>query len=188
MAQVTPVPLAARRPYYEEGGTLAPEGRSGERASARRRKTASGDAARGSKPASGLLLLGRHQIGGLVATLIDFTVMTLVVDGLSVNAELGTSLGATCGAVANFALGRYWIFRRASAPAAGQAARYAVVSLTSLLCNTLGEYVLHERCGIQYQLARVGVALLVSVVWNFPMQRTFVFGVERASRTARVAP
>jgi putative flippase GtrA len=127
-------------------------------------------------------LLGRHQIGGLAATLIDFTVMSLVVDVLGGNAELGTVVGAATGALANFTLGRHWIFRRAGGRAIGQAARYALVSLASLVCNTLGEYVLHERGGLQYQLARVVVALLVSVLWNFPMQRHFVFAPERRPR------
>ncbi len=107
--------------------------------------------------------------------------MSFVVEALGANAELGTVLGAACGAVANFTLGRRWMFRRDGGPGRGasaQAARYALVSLTSLLCNALGEYVLHERAGMQYQLARVAVSVLVSVLWNFPMQRHFVFGTD----------
>ena len=123
-------------------------------------------------------LLGRHQIGSVVASLVDFTMMTLVVEALGANAEVGTVVGATVGAVTNFTLGRHWIFHRAGGAPLGQAARYAVVSLASLLCNALGEYVLHERMGLQYQLARVFVAVFVSVAWNFPMQRHFVFGTE----------
>jgi putative flippase GtrA len=134
-------------------------------------------------PAHWLTLLGRHQIGGLAATLLDFTAMSLVVEWLGGNAELGTVAGAAMGAVANFLLGRHWVFRGAGGRAAvGQAARYALISLASLVGNTMGEYVLHERWGVQYQLARVVVAVIVSVVWNFPMQRHFVFAAEPRPR------
>jgi putative flippase GtrA len=121
-------------------------------------------------------LLGRHQLGSFAATLVDFTVMTLAVEGLRASAELGTATGALVGAVTNFTLGRHWIFRRAGGSASGQAVRYAAVSLASLVCNTLGEYILHERMGVQYQIARVIVSIGVSIAWNFPMQRYFVFG------------
>jgi putative flippase GtrA len=106
--------------------------------------------------------------------------MSLVVEGLRGNAELGTAMGALVGAVTNFTLGRHWIFRKARGRAATQALRYAAVSFASLLCNTLGEYALHERIGVQYQVARVIVSIGVSLAWNFPMQRYFVFGTEPA--------
>jgi putative flippase GtrA len=135
-------------------------------------------------PRSWVALLGRHQLGGLAATLVDFAVMSAVVGLLGVNAEVGTVAGAATGAVANFLLGRHWIFHGEAGGAMGQARRYVAVSAASLVFNTLGEYVLHERGGVQYQLARVVVAVVVSVLWNFPMQRRFVFGAEpRLSRS-----
>jgi hypothetical protein len=49
------------------------------------------------------------------------------------------------------------------------------VSLVSLGLNSAGEYVLVSVARMQYVLARVLVAIAVSVVWNFPMQRGFVY-------------
>jgi putative flippase GtrA len=43
---------------------------------------------------------------------------------------------------------------------------------------------MHERLGLQYQLARALVSIAVSVLWNFPMQRHYVF---RALTTHRAA-
>jgi putative flippase GtrA len=123
-------------------------------------------------------LLGRHQLGSLAATLLDFAVMTAVVGALGTNAEVGTVAGAATGAMGNFLLGRHWVFHGEAGRPMLQARRYAAVSLASLVFNTLGEYVLHERGGVQYQLARVVVAVAVSLLWNFPMQRHFVFGAE----------
>jgi putative flippase GtrA len=142
--------------------------------------------------------LGRHQVGALVATAIDFGAMTLLVTGFGASAVLGTVIGASAGAVSNFWLGRHWIFRREGIggshrrtgrpggrsgvdSARAQAWRYGLVSFASLLLNALGEYGLHNVLRLQYQLARALVAITVSLVWNFPMHRWFVFAEREAT-------
>jgi CDP-diacylglycerol--glycerol-3-phosphate 3-phosphatidyltransferase len=123
-----------------------------------------------------LATFGRHQVGSVVATLIDFAIMSALVSGLGMPPALATGIGAAAGGVTNFTLGRRWIFRASRAPAGMQAWRYALVSLVSLSLNAAGEYVLHDRFGVQYLLARVIISICVSVCWNFPLQRTFVYG------------
>jgi putative flippase GtrA len=120
-------------------------------------------------------LLGKHQIASVLSTAVDFGTMTALVELAGLSAEVGTLLGALAGALVNFQLGRRWIFdaqRRAALP---QAARYAVVSGASAALNALGEHLVHGRLGVQYLAARAIVAVTVSLCWNFPMQRRFVF-------------
>jgi len=125
--------------------------------------------------------LARHQVGSIVTTVVDFGVMTLLVQLAGVDPVPATACGAACGAVTNFTLGRRWIFPAARGPAAavswkGQAWRYAAVSLASLGWNVLGEHVLVHLVGVMYLTARAVVAVAVSLLWNYPMQRRFVFG------------
>jgi putative flippase GtrA len=117
----------------------------------------------------------RHQAGALAATLVDYGVMIALVSGGGAPPALGTALGATCGGIANFTLSRAWIFRATHDRTASQAFRYAIVSLGSLLLNTAGVHVVAERFHVQYVAARLAVSVAVSVLWNFPLQRTFVF-------------
>ena len=119
--------------------------------------------------------LARHQVGSLVATAVDFGAMIALVEGAGLSPVAGTAVGASLGAVTNFSLGRAWIFPRHSGHWAAQAARYAVVSAASAGWNTLGEHLLHDLARVQYVLARVVVSIAVSLLWNFPMQRRFVF-------------
>jgi hypothetical protein len=41
--------------------------------------------------------------------------------------------------------------------------------------NATGEHLLHDLARVDYLLARCFVAAAVSLFWNFPMQRRFVF-------------
>jgi len=128
----------------------------------------------------GLATLVRHQLGSFVSGLVDFATMIALVRTLALAPALATAGGAAIGAVTNFLLGQRVIFADASGSTAGQALRYVLVSGTSLLLNAAGEYVLTAGMRMQYVLARAFVALAVSLLWNFPMQRYFVFRREIA--------
>jgi len=130
---------------------------------------------------------GRHQLGAIVATVIDFGTMSVLVSGFGLFAPLATAIGAALGGLSNFLLGRHWIFSASEERVADQAWRYALVSGVSLGLNAGGEYVLHDRLGIQYLLARVIIALVVSVGWNFPVQRSFVYA-RRTTNPRREQP
>jgi putative flippase GtrA len=119
--------------------------------------------------------LGRHQLGAVTATAVDFAAMIALVEALGVSPVVATAAGATLGAVTNFVLGRVWIFRRHVGHWAAQAARYAVVSAAGAGLNAFGEHVAHDVAGLQYVVGRVFVSVGVSLLWSFPMQRRFVF-------------
>jgi putative flippase GtrA len=119
--------------------------------------------------------LWRHQLGAFGATAVDFASMIVLVERAGVSPVAATALGATMGAVTNFLLGRVWVFRRHSGHWAGQAVRYGLVSAASAGLNAAGEHLMHDDAGVQYVLARVFVSVAVSLLWNFPMQRRFVF-------------
>ena len=119
--------------------------------------------------------LVRHQLGAFLATVLDFAVMIGCVHA-GLRPVLGTAIGATCGAVTNFTLARHWIFPAGAAGrVSGQAIRYALVSFASLGLNTIGEYVLFDVVHLDYLVARVLVAGVVGIGWNYTMHRTWVF-------------
>jgi putative flippase GtrA len=124
--------------------------------------------------------LGRHQLGAMAASAVDFGTMIFSVEVLHLTPVAATAIGATIGAIVNFCLGRAWVFFARSGGAATQAMRYALVSAASAGWNALGEHMLHDLGHVQYVASRALVAVAVSVFWNFPMQRQFVFREGRA--------
>jgi putative flippase GtrA len=106
---------------------------------------------------------------------VDFAVMIACVSIGGLMPAAGTAIGAASGGVTNFLLGRHWIFKPAPDAITLQASRYALVSFASLLLNTAGEHALAGVAHVQYVAARFAVAITVSIFWNFPMQRSFVY-------------
>lgn len=127
----------------------------------------------------------RHQAGAVVATAVDFSVMIGSVTLAGLSPASATALGAASGGIANFILGRRWIFRVGHGGVGGQIGRYALVSLASMLLNTAGEHLLAGSAHVQYVFARIVVAVAVSVLWNFPMQRSFVFRAAPSNQTGK---
>jgi putative flippase GtrA len=117
----------------------------------------------------------RHHAGSLLATGIDFGVMVTLVEVLHTGAVAATIAGALCGALANFFMGRHWVFHQAQSGAAGQFFRYGAVAAVSLGLNALGEHILVVRAQLGYLLARVIIAVLVANLWNYPMHKFWVF-------------
>jgi len=76
-------------------------------------------------PAALWRLLGRHQVGAITATAVDFLVMVALVEILRAPPALAAALGAMAGAATNFVLGRRWVFRVRSAAVLAQAGRLA---------------------------------------------------------------
>jgi putative flippase GtrA len=122
-----------------------------------------------------LFQLGRHQAGSVVATVVDFSTMTALVELAHVPPVGATVFGAIAGGVTNFVLGRRWIFRAHERDLAPQALRYAMVSAASAGFNAFGEQIVYGFLGLQYIVARALVAIVVSLAWNYPMQRSYVF-------------
>lgn len=123
-----------------------------------------------------LRLLGRHQAAALLATCADFAIMIALVELARLAPPLATVLSAVAGGAVNFALSRAWAFRaRHRGTLAGQAARYAVVSLGGALLNGAVLAAVLAVVSAPYVLARVGVSVLVSVLYTYPLHTRVVF-------------
>ena len=122
-------------------------------------------------------LLGRHQIAAALGTTADFTAMIALVELAGLAPPTATIASATLGAIVNFALSRGWAFRtRHDGTLASQASRYALVSAGGAVLNA-GLLALALEVTRGYAALRVGVAILVSVVYTYPLHTRVVFRV-----------
>lgn len=115
----------------------------------------------------------RNIFAALVATAVDFVaVLLLVWSGFP--PPLATACGCVVGALVNFSVNRIWTFASHD-PTLPQARRYTFVSFTSALLNSGGVAVILLLPSIDYRIAWVLVRAAVFALWNFPLQRDYVF-------------
>ena len=125
------------------------------------------------------------QGAAFAGTAVDFIVTIFFTEVFHIWYVVSTALGSLTGAITNFLLGRYYVFQSTERNISHQAYRYAIVSLGSLILNTAGVWLLTEfihntlRHGEghdqDYIVAKVIVAVLVAVFYNFILQKNYVY-------------
>ncbi|HKB76745.1 MAG TPA: GtrA family protein [Myxococcales bacterium] len=119
--------------------------------------------------------VGRAWVASVLATLVDYGTFTVLVELAGVYTGTSRALGALLGAVTNFTVNKLWTFRTQGDSVWQEMPRYAAISLTSLLLNTLGVVLLTDGLRWNPLVAAALVGVLVGVGWNLPLHRYFVF-------------
>lgn len=117
----------------------------------------------------------KAQCSAWVASAVDFGVTLLLANVLHVWYGHATLTGAIAGGIVNCSINYRWVFHAGGMKKKYVAMRYMFVWVGSIVLNTLGTCRLTELTGINYIISKAVVAVLVAVLWNYQMQRTFVF-------------
>lgn len=124
-----------------------------------------------------------------LATVVDFVLTVLLASVAGIYYVVATSVGAVAGGVTNCMMNYRWVFPGSNRSKWQIAARYFLVWSTSIALNVLGTYLLTENLrgrswvlslmGMHtdylYVLSKVLVAVLVALLWNYQMQRHYVY-------------
>jgi putative flippase GtrA len=117
----------------------------------------------------------KSQVSGFVATLVDYSTLFALTEIFHTWYVFSTALGAFFGAIANFLLNRNWTFEVTHGHWGHQAKRYALVSGGSLLLNSGGVLFVTEVLHTHYAVSVAIVGILVAILYNYPLQRFYVY-------------
>ncbi|MCA1828265.1 MAG: GtrA family protein, partial [Myxococcales bacterium] len=117
----------------------------------------------------------RAWVASAIATAIDYGTFTVLVEIVGIYTGTSRALGALLGAITNFTLNKVYTFKTRQNSVLVEVPRYAAISLTSLLLNTVGVILLTEGLRWNPLIAAALVGVLVSLCWNLPLHRIFVF-------------
>jgi putative flippase GtrA len=89
--------------------------------------------------------------------------------------NLAAATGTLCGGVTHFMVSRTWVFNAQEKKWTGQLNRYVLVWIGNLVLNVSGLWLLTRYIGLNYLIAKIITAILVAILYNYQLQKRFVF-------------
>ena len=118
--------------------------------------------------------LVKFIIVGFSGLFIDFGLTFICKEKLSLNKYLSNSIGFLLAASSNYFLNRIWTFGSKNPEIIVEFSSFFFVSIIGLLINNSILWLIHNKMGINFYLAKFG-AILVTTLWNFFANYYFTF-------------
>ena len=115
----------------------------------------------------------KFSIIGLSGTVIDFSVLTLLVELAGFNILIANAISFIFGATNNFVWNKFWTFRNKERKFRKQFFKYLTVAFIGLIINTALMH-LFITLGLHYLIAKVVIAAIV-VIWNYNGNKFWTF-------------
>ena len=131
----------------------------------------------------------RAQFSSQIASATDFLVTILLVKLFGIYYVYATFTGSVCGGIVKCIINYKWTFKSKECKKRHVMVKYLLVWIGSILLNTWGIYFMTETISknpwVQETLkhyiddlfvfSKIVVSLLVGFLWNYNMQRVFVY-------------
>jgi putative flippase GtrA len=128
----------------------------------------------------------RSVVTSIFSTAVDFATLTVLIEVVHANDVLSAFLGTVVGFLTNFTINRYWAFDAAEGHLGWQFVRVLPVQGGSTGLQTLGFWAFTRFLGFRFWSAKIVVSVLVYLIWNYPMNRFWVFRAHAGEPTTPV--
>ncbi len=128
---------------------------------------------------SKFLIFLKAQVSAMIGGMFDYMIMVFFTEVFHVHYTISIAIGGIIGAVINFALNKTWSFRSNNQPYKNsgrvQFIKFVLVLVNSITLKSLGTYLVTTFLKIDYKLSRIFIDLIVSLLFNFTLQKRWVF-------------
>ena len=111
---------------------------------------------------------------GFSGLIIDFGFTFVCKEKLSLNIYISNSIGFTIASSSNYFFNRIWTFNSSNPNITIEFSSFLLVSIIGLLINNSILWLIHNKLGINFYLAKFG-AIVVTTFWNFFANYFFTF-------------
>ncbi|SFE01857.1 Putative flippase GtrA (transmembrane translocase of bactoprenol-linked glucose) [Chitinophaga sp. CF118] len=117
----------------------------------------------------------KAQASSLAATGVDFLIAILLTQVIGVWYISANITGNVAGGVTNFFVNRQWVFEKRNNAISLQAVKYILVWGGNMILNAVGIWLLVNYKILPYVWAKIIVAVVIGVTYNYMIQKRFVF-------------
>ena len=126
-----------------------------------------------------IFVFAKAQVSAFIGGITDYGIMVFVTEVFHVHYTISIAIGGIVGAVVNFSLNKGWTFLSKDVPYKNtirkQLLKFVVVVINSIVLKSSGTYFITTFIGIDYKISRLVVDLFVSTLFNFTLQKHWVF-------------
>ena len=122
-----------------------------------------------------MLTFGKAETSAIVASAVDFSLSFFLVQAVGTWYAQASFFGALAGGIINCYVNYQWVFDKQEQRKPYLVLKYFVVWSISILLNTSGTWFFTELSGVNFIIIKAIVAIIVAILWNYQMQRIFVF-------------
>lgn len=138
-----------------------------------------------------LIIFFKAQLSAFTGGLCDYGIMIFLTEIAGIHYLFSIAVACVLGAVVNFSLNRSWSFysqnRSYKFSSIQQLVRFALVLTSSILLKISGTYLFTSFAGIDYKISRIITDIIVSLGYNYILQRFWVFKSEAIKQEAASA-
>ncbi|MBT3422345.1 MAG: GtrA family protein [Bacteroidetes bacterium] len=126
-----------------------------------------------------IVIFSKAQVSAFIGGIVDYLVMILFTEVFHLHYTISIVIGGVIGAIVNFSLNKGWTFYSEENPYKHsvkiQLLKFVLVVFNSILIKDIGTYLITTYLIIDYKISKLFVDLLVSVVFNYSLQKYWVF-------------
>jgi putative flippase GtrA len=131
-----------------------------------------------------LFVFGKAQVSAFFGGVVDYLVMIFFTEFFGIHYTISIAISGVVGAVVNFSLNRRWTFHakelKYNLSRVKQMSRFILVLLNSIVLKSSGTFFFTRYVGIDYKISRIITDLIVSLLFNYTLQRHWVFRKEKS--------
>jgi putative flippase GtrA len=126
-----------------------------------------------------VFIFAKAQVSAFIGGMVDYALMICITEFFGVHYAISIVISGILGAIVNFSINRGWTFRSKGriyqhSPWL-QMIKFLVVVFGSILLKSSGTYLVTSFLHIDYRISRVMIELPVSLLYNYVLQKYWVF-------------
>jgi putative flippase GtrA len=126
-----------------------------------------------------LFIFAKAQVSSFVGGIVDYLFMILFTELFHIPYPVSIVIGGIAGAFVNFILNKGWAFFSKDVPyhysGKHQLFYFMLVVINSIFLKVSGTWFITTYFRIDYKISRVFTDLIVSIIFNYMLQRHWVF-------------
>jgi len=131
------------------------------------------------KSKTSILVFLKAQASAFLGGLVDYFIMILCTELLGIHYTLSILISGSIGAILNFSINRKWTFQAEKGDLQNQIPKFIITVVGSILLKSAGTYLFTNWLKIDYKISRIVTDIVVSLGFNYTLQKYWVFKKKR---------